>query len=73
MKFTPLRRRLPQTRIVLVGHNIGGMVAYAYARLYSDELAGTAIVDVPLPEIAPWDNGKILPQSWHFSSTNNSR
>lgn len=57
---------LAATRIVLVGHDIGGMVAYAYARLYPDELAGLAIVDVPLPGIAPWDKVKTLPQSWHF-------
>lgn len=53
-------------RIVLVGHDIGGMIAYAYARLYPGELAGVAILDVPLPGIAPWDMVKAVPQAWHF-------
>lgn len=53
-------------RVVLVGHDVGGMVAYAYARLYPDELAGVAILDVPVPGIAPWDMVKTMPQAWHF-------
>ena len=53
-------------RVVMVGHDIGGMVAYAYARLYPNELAGVVILDVPLPGIAPWDMVKTIPQAWHF-------
>lgn len=58
--------KLGLRRIVLVGHDIGGMVAYAYARLYPGDLAGVAILDVPLPGIAPWDKIKTIPQAWHF-------
>ena len=53
-------------RVVLVGHDVGGMVAYAYARLYPKELAGVAILHVPVPGIQPWDLVKTLPQAWHF-------
>lgn len=36
-------------------------------RLYpGGELAGVAIMDVPLPGVAPWDAIKAIPQSWHF-------
>lgn len=54
-------------RVVLVGHDIGGMVAYGYARLYPDELAGVAILDVPVPGVAPWDVVKTMPEAWHFN------
>lgn len=58
--------RLGPRRVLLIGHDIGGMVAYAYARLYPDELAGVTILDVPLPVIAPWDMVKEVLQGWHF-------
>ena len=57
---------LSTTRLVLVGHDIGGMIAYAYARLFPEDLAGVVVLDVPLPGIPPWDELKISPQAWHF-------
>src|SRR5579859_1323028 len=33
----------------LVAHDMGGMIAYAYARLYPFETRGVAILDGPLP------------------------
>lgn len=53
-------------RVVLAGHDVGGMVAYAYARLYPRELAGVAILDVPLPGVAPWDAIRASGHAWHF-------
>lgn len=50
----------------IVGHDIGGMVAYAYARLYPDETRGVMILDVPLPGIDPWESLKHNPVVWHF-------
>lgn len=38
---------------LIVGHDIGGMVAYAYARLFPEELLGVAILDVPIPGLGP--------------------
>ena len=58
--------KLGLKHIVLVGHDIGGMVAYAYARLYPGDLAGVAILDVPVPGVAPWEMVKTIPQAWHF-------
>lgn len=54
-------------RVMLVGHDIGGMVAYAYARQFSDDLIGAVILDVPLPGLAPWDKIETIPQAWHFN------
>ncbi|MBB5713063.1 alpha/beta fold hydrolase [Sphingomonas xinjiangensis] len=52
--------------VVLVGHDVGGMVTYAYARQFPQDLTGAAILDVPLPGFAPWEYVEKLPQAWHF-------
>lgn len=51
---------------LLVGHDIGGMVAYAYARLFPETLSGVAILDVPIPGLAPWDDVASSHYAWHF-------
>lgn len=51
---------------VVAGHDIGGMVAYAYARLFPRTVAGVAVLDVPLPGLAPWDAIASSPHAWHF-------
>jgi pimeloyl-ACP methyl ester carboxylesterase len=53
-------------RVVLVGHDVGGMVTYAYARQFADDIEGAVILDVPLPGLAPWDKVEVMPQAWHF-------
>lgn len=57
-------------RVVLVGHDIGGMVAYSYARQFPRELLGVAILDVPLPGVANWSTLKTSPMAWHFNFHN---
>lgn len=52
--------------VYLVGHDTGGMLAYAYLRLHPDAVKGIAIVDVPVPGIAPWDAIEANPCCWHF-------
>ncbi|MGF6772781.1 pimeloyl-ACP methyl ester carboxylesterase [Paraburkholderia sp. GAS199] len=54
----------PQVNIV--GHDMGGMVAYAYAAQHPDEVRSLAILDVPLPGIDPWDQLVQTPRTWHF-------
>lgn len=51
---------------LVVGHDIGGMIAYAYARQFPKELAGLAILDVPMPGLAPWDEVAKSQHAWHF-------
>src|ERR1700685_1889547 len=40
--------------VTLVGHDIGGMVAYACLRQFPD-LSRVVIMDVPIPGVDPWD------------------
>lgn len=51
----------------VVGHDIGNMVAYAYAARYPDKVERLVVIDAPLPGIDPWDEVKCSPQTWHFN------
>ena len=51
----------------IVGHDMGGMIAYAYARLYPSETRGVAILDGPLPGTASTDLMVKMPFLWHFT------
>jgi pimeloyl-ACP methyl ester carboxylesterase len=58
-----LTQHLKLDQVYVVGHDIGGMVAYAFARLYPRAIRGVMIVDIPLPGLAPSDD--ILSRLWH--------
>ena len=61
-----LAEQLQLKQIYLVGHDVGGMVTYAYARLYPQDVRGVMILDVPLAGIEPWDALKADPMLWHI-------
>lgn len=50
----------------LVGHDMGGMVVYAYAAQHPEDVKTLAILDVPLPGIEPWDELVQGARTWHF-------
>jgi pimeloyl-ACP methyl ester carboxylesterase len=52
--------------LTLVGHDIGGMVVYAYLRQFAD-LPRAVIMDVPIPGVEPWDDFVRAPFLWHFA------
>ena len=54
-------------RTYVVSHDIGIMVAYAYAATYPDKVERLVVMDAPLPGIAPWDEIVKNPKLWHFS------
>ncbi|CAB3784437.1 Soluble epoxide hydrolase [Paraburkholderia ultramafica] len=54
------------SEVNVVGHDMGGMVAYAYAAQHPDDVRSVAILDVPLPGIEPWDQIVQMPRTWHF-------
>ena len=51
----------------VVGHDIGTMVAYAYAASYPDKVDKLVVMDAPVPGIAPWNQIVLSPQLWHFN------
>lgn len=50
----------------VVGHDIGTMVAYAYAARYRDKTEKLIVMDAPVPGVPPWDEVVRSPQLWHF-------
>lgn len=50
----------------IVGHDIGGMVSYAFARLYPSFAKTITIIDVPLPGTPQFDFIASDPRAWHF-------
>ena len=59
--------RLGIGRAAVVGHDIGTMVAFAYAARYPDKTTRLAVMDAPVPGIGPWDEILRNPLLWHFS------
>lgn len=58
---------LGQDHAAVVGHDIGTMVAYAYAASYPDKVDKLVVMDAPVPGIAPWNQIVLSPQLWHFN------
>jgi pimeloyl-ACP methyl ester carboxylesterase len=50
----------------IVGHDIGTMVAYAYAARYPDKTQKLVVMDAPVPGIPPWESVVRNPLLWHF-------
>jgi pimeloyl-ACP methyl ester carboxylesterase/uncharacterized RmlC-like cupin family protein len=51
----------------VVAHDIGNMVAYAYAALYPDKVEKLVVMDAPIPGIDPWSEILQNPGVWHFN------
>jgi pimeloyl-ACP methyl ester carboxylesterase len=50
----------------VVGHDIGLMVAYAYAAQFPDETEKLAVLDAFLPGVPGWEPIYNAPNIWHF-------
>lgn len=49
----------------LVGHDIGGMVTYAFARRFPESTRTAMIVETPIPGIEPWSDLGLDVPLWH--------
>jgi pimeloyl-ACP methyl ester carboxylesterase len=54
-------------RCAIVAHDIGNMVAYAYAAQFPADVEKLAVIDAPLPGIGPWEQVLRSPLLWHFN------
>lgn len=61
-----LVHKLGYEHIRIVGHDIGLMVAYAYAAQYPSEVDRIALMDAFLPGIGNWRDVWLMRDLWHF-------
>ena len=61
-----LVHQLGYSQVELVGHDIGLMVAYAYAAQYPAEVAKIVLMDAFLPGVGDWTHVWLLRDLWHF-------
>jgi pimeloyl-ACP methyl ester carboxylesterase len=61
-----LAKALGVTKARVVGHDIGLMVAYAYAAAYRQDVLKLALMDAFLPGVAGWEAIYNSPAIWHF-------
>ncbi len=61
-----LVQSLGYPKIKVVGHDIGLMVAYAYAAQYPNEVESIALMDAFLPGVGDWTHVWLLRDLWHF-------
>jgi pimeloyl-ACP methyl ester carboxylesterase len=61
-----LVRQLGYERVQLVGHDIGLMVAYAYAAQHPGEVGKVVLMDAFLPGVGDWKSVWLLRDLWHF-------
>jgi pimeloyl-ACP methyl ester carboxylesterase len=62
-----LAEKLKLEKYYVAGHDMGGMVAYAFARLYPEKARGVMIIEAPLPGIEPWSEVVTNPKLWHVN------
>jgi len=61
-----LAQSLGHTRVGMVGHDIGLMVAYAYAAQYPSEVTRLVLMDAFIPGVGDTTNLFLLRDLWHF-------
>src|SRR5258708_11022671 len=66
IRIHDLAKSLGVTRAKVVGHDIGLMVAYAYAAQFQSETEKLALLDAFLPGVEGWLAVYDNPSIWHF-------
>jgi pimeloyl-ACP methyl ester carboxylesterase len=66
IRIHALAKSLQVEKARVVGHDIGLMVAYAYAAMYPSEVEKLVVMDAFLPGIDGWEPYYNSPNFWHF-------
>jgi len=66
IRIHALAKSLGVQKARVVGHDIGLMVAYAYAAQFSSEVEKLVVMDAFLPGVAGWEAIYDNPAIWHF-------
>ena len=52
---------------VIIGHDAGAMVAYAYVRKFTSEIHAAVLLSSVIPGVEPWSKVLANPYIWHFA------
>jgi pimeloyl-ACP methyl ester carboxylesterase len=66
IRIHAMAKSLGVTKARVVGHDIGLMVAYAYAAQFPDEVEKLVVMDAFLPGVPGWELAYNDPNMWHF-------
>src|SRR6476646_8881716 len=66
IRIHALAKSLGVTKASVVGHDIGLMVAYAYAAQFPTEVEKLVVMDAFLPGVPGWELAYDNPNMWHF-------
>lgn len=66
IRMHALAKSLGVTKARVVGHDIGLMVAYAYAAQFPSEVEKLIVMDAFLPGVPGWELAYNDPNMWHF-------
>jgi pimeloyl-ACP methyl ester carboxylesterase len=66
LRIHDLAKSLGEQKVEVVGHDIGLMVAYAYAAQFPTEVTKLVLMDAFLPGVAGWEPIYNSPNIWHF-------
>jgi pimeloyl-ACP methyl ester carboxylesterase len=66
IRIHDLAKSLGVQKAEVVGHDIGLMVAYAYAALFPTEVTKLVLMDAFLPGVTGWEAVYNNPSIWHF-------
>jgi pimeloyl-ACP methyl ester carboxylesterase len=66
IRIHDLAKSLGVQKAEVVGHDIGLMVAYAYAAQFPTEVTKLVLMDAFLPGVAGWESVYNNPHIWHF-------
>lgn len=66
IRIHSLAKSLGISKARVVGHDIGLMVAYAYASMYPNEVEKLIVMDAFLPGVEGWEFYYNNPNLWHF-------
>lgn len=58
--------RLKVEHVDVVAHDIGNMVAFAFAEKHPERIGKMVLIDAPVPGVGPWEQIIQSPLLWHF-------
>ncbi len=62
-----LIQELNLCNVILVGHDLGGMVTYSFIRNFPESVSKAVIMNTAIPGVEPWEDIKRNPYIWHFA------